>query len=213
MADQLDYAQIQDYLVDLVPPREPEMQVMEEYAKKTSFNIIGPSAGYMCYLITRLIGAQSVFELGSGYGYSTAWFAKAVKENGGGAVHHVVWDEKLSRMATEHLSRLGYEGIIQYHVGEAVAALRDAAGLYDLIFCDIDKDGYPAALPVIKSKLRRGGVLIIDNIIWHGRIFDQGDTSAATQGVREFTRLITHDSDWIASLLPVRDGVLVAYKK
>ena len=213
MADQMDYWVIQDFLTDLVPPREPEMQRMEEYARKTNFNIIGPAAGYVCYQVARMIGAQSVFELGSGYGYSTAWFAKAVKENGGGVVHHVVWDQKLSDMAAGHLSRLGYEGQIQYHVAEAIATLRDTPGPFDLIFCDIDKHGYPEALPVIKSKLRQGGVMITDNIIWHARIFDNKDTSADTVGVRDFTRLVAQDPDWIASVMPVRDGVMVAYKK
>jgi predicted O-methyltransferase YrrM len=167
----------------------------------------------MCYQIARLIGAQSVFELGSGYGYSTAWFAKAVAENGGGVVHHVVWDQKLSDMASAHLAKLGYEGIIQYHVGEAVTHLKEVEGPFDLIFCDINKQDYPAALPVIASRLRPAGVLITDNIIWHGRVFDAHDNSADTDGVREFTRLITQDPNWIVSVMPIRDGVMVAYKK
>ncbi len=213
MVDQLDYAVIQKFLTGLVPARVPEMESMEEYADKTGFPIIGAAAGYMCYMIARLIGAQSVFEMGSGYGYSTAWFAKAVKENGGGVVHHVVWDQKLSDMAAEHLSKLGYRDLIQYHVAEAVGALREAAGPFDLIFCDIDKHGYPAALPVIKEKLRPAGLMITDNILWHARIFDKRDNSEDTAGVREFTRQVVTDPDWIASVNPVRDGVIVAYKK
>jgi predicted O-methyltransferase YrrM len=213
MADQLNYAEIQDFLAGLVPPRPAEMQEMEAYAQKIKFPIIGPAAGHFCYQIARMIGARSVFEMGSGYGYSTAWFARAVKENGGGVVHHVVWDEKLSKMAAEHLSQLGYRDLVQYHMAEAVATLQDEPGPFDLIFCDIDKAGYPAALPIIKDKLRAAGVLIIDNIIWHGRIFDREDTSADTNGVREFTRLIAQDPDWIVSVLPLRDGVMLAYKK
>lgn len=213
MADQIDYAAVQEYLIGLVPPREPEMQAMEKYAERTNFPIIGPAAGTTCYLIARLIGAQSVFEMGSGYGYSTAWFAKAVKENGGGVIHHVVWDQKLSDMATDHLAKLGYRGVIQYHVAEAVATLKETPGPFDLIFCDIEKKDYPAALPAIDAKLRPGGVLLIDNIIWHGRVLDQSDTSADTKGVREFTRMITEDPHWITSVLPVRDGVMVAYKR
>lgn len=213
MADLLKYAAVQDYLISLVPRREPEMQSMEKYAHRTDFPIIGPAAGYFCYQQAKLIGARSVFEMGSGYGYSTAWFARAVKENGGGVVHHVVWDAKLSEKARGHLSRLGYEGMIEYHVAEAVATLRETPGPFDVIFCDIEKQDYPAALNVIKPKLRRGGLLIIDNILWSGRIFNKKDKSAPTNGVREFTRLITRDDDWIAALAPVRDGVLVAYKK
>src|SRR6266508_5360804 len=115
--------QVQEYLDSLVPARAAEMQVMEVYAKETGFPIIGPSAGQLCYQIARMIGARRVFELGSGYGYSTAWFARAVHENGGGTVHHVVWDEELSRKARGHLGALGYGEIVSYHVGEAVAAL------------------------------------------------------------------------------------------
>jgi caffeoyl-CoA O-methyltransferase len=213
VADSLNYAAVQEYLIGLVPARESEMQAMEEYARKTDFPIIGPAAGYVCYQIARLIGAKSVFELGSGYGYSTAWFARAVKENGGGVVHHVVWDQKLSDMAAQHLSRLGYQDMIEYHVAEAVETLRNTPGPFDLIFCDIEKQDYPAAVPVIKEKLRPAGVLITDNVLWSGRIFDKQDHSAATAGVQEFTRLLIHDPDWIVTLTPVRDGVMIAYKK
>jgi len=210
---EINYQVVQEFLTSLVPPREAEMQEMEKYAKKTDFPIIGPAAGYYCYQIARMIGAKSVFEMGSGYGYSTAWFAKAVKENGGGVVHHVVWDAKLSEMATRHLSMLGFGDLIQYHVAEAVETLRQTDGPFDLIFNDIEKQDYPKSLPLIKKKLRSGGVLIIDNILWSGRIFDKKDKTPATEGVREFTRMITQDSDWIVSLAPVRDGMIVAYKK
>lgn len=205
--------QLQEYLDRLVPPRPPEMQVMEAHAQAIGFNIIGPASGYVCYQIACMIGATRIFELGSGYGYSTAWFARAVKEQGGGVVHHVVWDEELSQQARHHLQILDYADIVDYHVGEAVAALRAAPGPFDLIFNDIDKQGYPDSLPVIAEKLRPGGVLIIDNMLWHGRIFDPGDHSADTDGVREFTRRITTDPAWISSLLPIRDGLIVAWKR
>ena len=210
---EFDFSQVQDFLVSLVPEREPEMRAMEEYARKTNFNIIGPAAGYVCYQVARIMDARSVFELGSGYGYSTAWFAKAVKENGGGIVHHVVWDEKLSEMAQGHLSTLGFKAVVQYHLGEAVETLKQTAGPMDLIFNDIDNKGYPASLPVIKRKLRPGGILIIDNILWHGRIFDGQDHSADTEGVRTVTDLLVHDPDWIVTLTPVRDGMIIAYLK
>lgn len=201
------------YLEHLVPPRPPELEAMEAYAHETQFPIIGPVCGQLCYQVARMVGARRVFELGSGFGYSTAWFARAVEENGGGVVHHVVWDEELSRQARGHLGALGFEGIVQYRVGEAVAALGESEGPFDLIFCDIDKNGYPAAFPVMSEKLRSGGALIVDNMLWHGAIFDDADHSAATEGVRELTRLVVSDPGWIASIVPIRDGVLVAYKR
>ena len=212
MSDPFIYDVIQDYLTSLVPPRPAEMQAMEAYAEKTDFPIIGAAAGYACYQIARMLGAKTVFEMGSGYGYSTAWFARAVRENGGGVVHHVVWDEKLSGMAREHLARLGYADLIRYTVAEAVETLSNTPGPFDLIFNDIEKEAYPESLPLIKQKLRPGGVLIIDNLLWHARIFDKKDKSKNTAAIHTFTHDITSDPDWIVNLIPVRDGVMVAYK-
>jgi predicted O-methyltransferase YrrM len=210
---EIDYDKTQDYLASLVPPREPELRKMEEIAEKNDFPIIGPACGYYCYQLARMINAKSVFELGSGYGYSTAWFAKAVKENGGGVVHHTVWDEDLSKRAQKHLAALGSADIVQFHNAEAVETLRQTAGPFDIIFNDIDKDGYPDSLPVIKEKLRHGGILIIDNMLWHGQTLDPNDHESTTEAIRRFTRDVTSDPDWIVSLIPARDGMIVAYKK
>ncbi len=205
--------EVSAYLEQLVPPRHPELATMEREAAATDFPIIGPAAGQFCYVLSRILGARQVFELGSGFGYSTAWFARAVRENGGGTVHHVVWDEELSRRARGHLDRLGLSGLVRFTIGEAVEALRKTEGPFDLIFNDIEKQLYPASLPVISEKLRPGGVLIIDNMLWSGQIFDPKDTEAATEGVREFTRLVTTSGEWDVTLVPIRDGLIVARKR
>ena len=200
------------YLDQLVPPRHPILAAMEAEAAISGFPIIGPATGHLCYLLTRISGARRVFELGSGFGYSTAWFARGVKDNGGGTVHHVVWDEDLSRQARAHLRALGLEDAVEFHVGEAVAALQRSDENFDLVFNDIDKQDYPAALGVITARVRRGGLLIADNLLWGGRIFDPEDQSPETSGIREFTRLVEEDPRWISSVVPIRDGVLVAWR-
>jgi caffeoyl-CoA O-methyltransferase len=210
---EITYPSVQDYLVSLVPPREPELQKMEDYAEKNNFPIIGPVCGHYCYQLARMLNARSIFELGSGYGYSTAWFAKALRENGGGVVHHTVWDEKLSQRAADHLSALGSTDLVEFHVAEAVETLRQTQGPFDIIFNDIDKEAYPDSLPVIKEKLRHGGILIIDNMFWHGQTLDPNDHEESTEAIRRFTRDITTDLDWIVSLFAARDGMIVAYRK
>lgn len=80
------FESIESYLDSLVPPRPAEMHLMEQHAAETGFPIVGPASGQFCYMIARMIDARKIFELGSGYGYSTSWFARAVKENGGGSV-------------------------------------------------------------------------------------------------------------------------------
>lgn len=200
------------YLDGLVPPRPARLAELEAEARRTGFPIIGPATGHLCYLLARLSNARQVFELGSGFGYSTAWFARAVKENGGGTVHHVVWDDDLSHAARENLSALGVADVVRFHVGEAVDTLTRAAGPFDIIFNDIDKQDYPKALDVIAMKLKAGGLLLADNMLWSGRIFNVRDRSHATRAVREFTRRVQADPRWISSVIPIRDGLLVAYR-
>ena len=207
------YRHLASYLSDLVPTRPAEMRAMESYAEESNFPIIGPAAGYFCYQVARMIDARRVFELGSGYGYSTAWFARAVRDNGGGVVHHVVWDEDLSRRARGHLDKLGLSDIVKYSVGEAVQTLRETKETFDLIFNDIDKQGYPESLAAVAPKLRSGGVLIVDNALWSGRVLDDKVHDSNTKAVRELTRMVTSDPGWLASIVPIRDGLLVARKQ
>jgi len=205
--------EVGDYLETLVPPRHPELQKMEAHAREQHFPIIGPVVGHLCYQLARTIAARHVFEMGSGFGYSTAFFARAVIENGGGLVHHVVWDDELSQQARAHLSALGLGQVVNYHVAEAIAALQAQSGPFDVVFNDIDKHAYPESLAVIEAKLRPGGLLIVDNMLWSGRIFDSHDTSPDTAGVRELTRLLTTGSRWTTSMIPIRDGVVVATRQ
>ena len=203
---------LQAYLDALVPPRPEPLGAMERRAGETDFPIVGPASGQFCYLIARLTGARRIFEMGSGFGYSTAWFARAVRENGGGVVHHVVWDAALSEEARSRLGELGLDDLVEFHTAEAVATLRQTPGPFDLIFNDIDKPDYPAALPVIREKLRPGGVLIVDNLLWSGRVLDPGDESESTRAIRELTRRVAEDPSWTASIVPIRDGLLLALR-
>jgi predicted O-methyltransferase YrrM len=183
---------------------------MESHGRRTGFPIIGPACGHFCYLVSRLIGARQVFEMGSGYGYSTAWFARAVKENGGGRVVHTVWDEALSRQARAHLTALGFADIVDYRVADAVSELRASEDRFDLIFLDIDKKDYPEALTVVETRLRPGGVLLADNLLLSGAILEADNQTERVQAVRAFTQRVMDGEGWTASIVPLRDGLLLA---
>ena len=105
------------YLEQLVPARHPELQAMEAYAKEHKFPIIGPAAGYFCYLTARLIRAKRVFEMGSGFGYSTLWFARAVGP--GGLVVHTEGSAENSALARDFLGRAGLTDRVRFEVGDA----------------------------------------------------------------------------------------------
>ncbi len=219
MPAEFSYALLEPFLDSLVPDRHPELVKMEQYAKAHDFPIVGPASGYFCYILTRLLGARTVFELGSGYGYSTAWFARAVDENGGGNVYHTVWDDKLSNMARAHLAALGYPAAeekpdaktkIVYAATEAVGEIKKHSGPFDVVFNDIDKQAYASSLDVIATKLRPGGLLIVDNAIWSGKSLDDKDQTENSVAIREFIAKVKASPDWDGMIVPIRDGLMVA---
>jgi Predicted O-methyltransferase len=209
--DGLYHPALTAYLEGLVERPHPLLLEMNT-RRRDELPDCGSVVGQLFYWLTRLTGARRVLELGSGYGYSTAWFAPAVRDNGGGVVHHTVWNADLSRQAQAYLARMGLGDLMTYHVGEAVETLQRVGGEYDLIFCDIDKAGYPASLPVVKRHLRVGGLMLYDNMLWSGRVWDAQDTSEATEAIRTLTQQMTHDPELKTVLFPMRDGVLAAIK-
>ncbi|HXX38717.1 MAG TPA: O-methyltransferase [bacterium] len=213
MTSRLDVRTLSAYLESVLPPRHKVLQEMEARARANGFPIVGPAVGHLLYVLTRLGGARRVFELGSGFGYSTAWLAMGVRDNGGGEVTHVVWDKALSNDARAYLRRLGLDELVRYRVGEAIAELRRARGRFDIIFNDIEKDGYPASFPVIKARLASGGLLIVDNMVWSGRILDTAANDAEVRGIRKLTRIVFSDAQFSAVIVPLRDGVLLARKR
>ena len=86
------------------------------------------------------------------------------------------------------------------------------AGPFDLIFVDVDKEQYPASLPLTLPRLRRGGLLITDNMLWQGRVVNPDPSEASTRGIQEYTRLLYETAGLYTTILPVRDGLAVSLK-
>ena len=114
---------------------------MEALARERGFPIVGPLVGRHLEVLARAIGARRVFELGSGFGYSALYFARAVGEQG--EVHCTELDEDNVRLGRQFLERAGLGRRVTYHCQEASAALRQVGGQFDIVYNDIDKTGYP----------------------------------------------------------------------
>ena len=198
---------------------EPVLLEMEAEGKERGFPIIGRLVGVTVELLARSVGAKRVFELGSGFGYSAYWFARAVGPSG--EVHsteqkpattpHPANEPK----ALDYLSRAGLAEPIRWHVGDAVTHLGAAPGEFDVVYNDIDKDGYPAAWMAARERIRVGGLYVCDNVLWSGRVAvqDRDDPRPVyTQAIIEHNRLIAEDDRFISSIVPTRDGVFVALR-
>src|SRR5437763_12864823 len=122
---------------------EPVLLEMEAEAAERGFPIVDRTVGVILEVLARGIGARRVFELGSGFGYSGYWFARAVGPDG--ELHLTDGDPENEKKARDYLTRAGLWDPVQFHVGDAVSALHSLSGDFDIVYCDIDKYGYPEA--------------------------------------------------------------------
>ena len=196
------------YLVDVLPPRDPILAEVEAAASERNVPIVGPAVATLLALLTRSIGARRVCELGSAIGYSTAFFARAVGP--GGYVLYTDGSEKNAREAGVYFERMNLSDRIDVRVGDAVTSLESTSGQFDVVFIDIDKDGYPRALEAAAPRVRPGGYLLADNVLWSGKVVDAKARDAATEGIREFNRRLFARRDFESVIVPLRDGVAIA---
>src|SRR3954469_6655497 len=196
---------IEEYLRRLYDDGDKVRLEMEELARQRKFPIVGPLVGRMLEVLTRTIGARRIFELGSGYGYSALHFARAA--GAGASVHCTELSEENVSLAQGFLGRAGVWDRVTYHRQEATAALREVGGTWDIVYNDIDKDGYPAVVDLAYAHLRPGGLFITDNVLWCGRVLGGEDGGTpATRGVKEFTRRLLGHRGFLTSIDPTRDG-------
>jgi len=196
------------YIRELIPARDPVIAEMEAYAAEHDVPIVGPAVATLLEVLARSIGAARVFELGSAIGYSTAFFARAVGK--GGQVFYTDGSEENARRAKGYLDRMGFGDRVTIKVGDAVTSLEATTGYYDVIFIDVDKDGYPAALQAAAPRVRRGGYLLADNVLWSGKVVDSSVRDAATEGIRTFNKRLFSLEEFRSVIVPLRDGVAIA---
>ncbi len=200
------------YLASLIPPRDRVMAEMEERARREGIPIVGPLVGRLFYQLALMTGAKRVMELGSAIGYSTMWWARGVGP--GGEVYYTDSSDDNARDAIRYLERGGVAHRVNFLVGDAVRCMASVKGKFDIVFCDIDKPGYPAALRSALPRLRRGGLLVVDNTLWSGRVTSRWGADASTKAVRRLNALTYSDDDRAFTvLIPLRDGVSVVVKR
>jgi len=188
---------------------DPILQEMHREAAERGFPIVGPEVGRLLFQLARLSGAKRIFEMGSGFGYSTLWFCRAVEESA--RVYHTDGDEQNTSRARDYLSRAGVLDRVVFTTGDARDILEATPGEFDIVFMDIDKHQYPDAYRLFRDRVKPGGLVIVDNLVWSGKVAGGAD-DPDTRGIREYLHLMWHDDRFLSSLLPVRDGVGVSVR-
>ena len=202
---------LDQYLGALQKTKDPVLQEMEARAAASKFPIIGPMVGRLCQQVAQSINARDIFEMGSGFGYSTWWFAHAVGE--GGRVVHTDGDVKKSNEAKQWLDKAGLGARVHYEVGDACEVIKKYPGPFDVVFIDIDKHGYPEALELARSRVRIGGYIICDNVLWSGNVLQPASKQDAdTRGVVRYNKEAFGAADLLTTIVPLRDGVALSLK-
>jgi predicted O-methyltransferase YrrM len=189
---------------------EPVLLEMEAEGERRGFPIVGRNVGVTLELLARSIGARRVMELGSGFGYSAYWFARAVGH--GGEVHCTDGDAANAKTGRAYLERAGFADRVSYHVGDALESFAGIDGEFDVVFSDIDKPGYPDAWRAASERIRVGGLYLCDNTLGYGRgtVIDPDEEGA--KAIREHNQLIAEDERFISTIIPTREGVLAALR-
>ena len=200
--------EIERYMDSLLPARDAVLQEMEEQAAKQNIPIIGPAVGRVLAQLVMISRAKRIFELGSAIGYSTIWLARAVGE--GAEIHYSDGSEENAREAAGYFKRAGVAHLIQVHIGDALTSLATTQGEFDLIFNDVNKEGYPTVLDAVPSRLKSGGLFVTDNTLWHERVLNPREESDLA--VTGFNRKLYDSAQFFTTLLPLRDGVTVSVK-
>lgn len=206
---------IDRYMKDLAShDDEAVLLEMERRADENRFPIIGRLCGRVLEFLALAVGARRVFELGSGYGYSAYWFARAVGPSG--ELHLTDTDQENEKLALEYLRRAGLDAPVRYHVAGALDAFAEVPGEFDIVYCDIDKLGYPDAWEAAKKRVRVGGMFVCDNMLWSGRVteeFDEDDPHPDwTAAIDATNRAIETDPNYRSIIVPIRDGVVAALR-
>jgi caffeoyl-CoA O-methyltransferase len=201
---------VEDYIYNLLPERDSVLSSMEDLAEKNRIPIVGPAVGRLFYQLARLVNARRVFEMGSAIGYSTIWWARAVAP--GGKVYYTDGSPANARQAEDYIRLAGVRDRVEILVGDALDLFDRIDGEFDIIFNDVDKHDYPRVFEKAAGRVRIGGLLVADNVLWSGRVADAKVNDADTAAIRRFNELLFSDGRYEPALIPLRDGIAIGMR-
>lgn len=202
------------------PQPDEILREMDAYAEENGFPHVGPEVGGFLGLLVRIADAESVFEFGSGYGYSAYWFAETLPRDGEIVLTEV--DRELLDMAREYLERGGYGTIATYEHGDALDTVERHDGPFDAVLIDHQKHRYLEAFEAVREKLAPGAIVVADNAMSADEVvvFEdllahiEGESPEMNEGTRGIAAYLDHvraDPAFETTVLPLGEGIAVSY--
>ena len=204
--------EIQNYAEDHTSGESDVLRELREHCfahYSDSSMLSGFVQGRILSMFSRMIRPNKVLEIGTYLGYSTICLAEGLAE--GGEVVSLDMNEETNAVAQSFIDKTDLGDRIQLRLGDAIFMLPHMAGPYDLVFIDADKPNYCNYYNLVFDKVRPGGFIIADNVLWSGRVLDE-EMDENTKALHEFNQMVLADDRVANVLLPIRDGLMVVCK-
>ncbi len=197
---------------------QPESEVLKKLNRDTHAHVLMPRMlsghmqGNLLSMLSKMIQPKQILEIGTYTGYSGICMAQGLQE--GGKLHTIDINEELEKMVRSFFSDAGLTDKINYYIGNALEIIPSIKETFDLVFIDADKKNYASYYDLVFEKVRRGGYIIADNVLWSGKVLDAAEKmNADTKAIDDFNKKIHTDIRVEHMLLPVRDGLMLVRKK
>ncbi|MCY4730183.1 O-methyltransferase [Natronomonas gomsonensis] len=208
---------VETFAATVGPRPDGVLREMDERAEATGFPTVGPAVGGWLQQLAGFVGAERVFEFGSGYGYSAYWFARALPDDGEIVLTEIDADELDD--ARQNLAAGGFEDIARFELGDAIDIVEEYDGPIDVVLIDNEKDRYVEAFEAVRSKVPVGGCVVADNMTAgpfsfeeiHRLVVDGGDSvNDMATGVAAYLEHVRSEDAFETTLLPLGEGLAVS---
>ena len=202
----------------VVAHSEQEPELLQQLTRETYQKVLqpimlsGPYQGRVLSMISKLIQPKSILELGTFTGYSTICLAEGLASNG--KLHTIDINEELVDFQRKYFEKSGFGKQIFQHTGNALDIIPKLDMTFDLVFIDADKPNYCNYFHAIIDKLNVGGIILSDNVLWHGKVIGPlKEKDSSTKAVLDYNTLLKKDQRIETVLLPIRDGLTISRKR
>jgi predicted O-methyltransferase YrrM len=196
---------------------EPESDLLKQIDRDTNIKVSLPRMlsghyqGRVLSMLSKLVKPQRILEVGTFTGYASLCLAEGLSKDG--ILHTIDINAELEDMVRSSFSKSDLGSQIIYHIGNALEIIPNLDEVFDLIFIDADKKNNETYYNLTIDKLRSGGLIIVDNVLWSGKVIGEKKTDSATTSISDFNEMIRSDQRVEKLILPVRDGVYIIRKK
>lgn len=206
---------LEDYIIQHIDPEEDTMYELNRYTHLKVIHprmISGHLQGKILRMLSFMVNPEFVLEIGTYTGYATISLAQGIRA--GGQLHTIEINDEIADIPSEYISKMNLQHVITQHIGDALEIIPHLDIVFDLIFIDGEKSQYIEYYQLALEKLRPGGFIIADNILWSGKVLIEEDANDHfTKGIKKFNDFVSSDNRVEKVILPIRDGLTIIRKK